>query len=367
MGYFKKWPFRVVPERNPETWADRSTLFSKMQSFLEVKEKSFPSKILVVWGAFGAGKSHLLRHFKWRLEKEKTGFVIFSPFPKQAIRGFHQLYQEAFAERMDFFLLGKTFAKIWKSRGSRNELEYLFEIADQVDNWYDFAQVVLTLGKLFSNTPNLNDPYFLVARSWLSGYKLRKQERSFLGVNDDIRTDDEAIRLFSSMIRILTSLGDIKFVIWMLDDCHVLLSRSLEKKKDLILYGLKTAFDETPDNFILALSFATKDPEAIEDFLIPDLVRRINKMEISALSEKEAFIFIKDLIEDYRYVDAPTCYPFAQEKCIHRIISEVAKSDLSPGNLMRKLDELMREAEKAIYPNLITLNFVKDFYKKHTP
>lgn len=365
MGFFKKWPFRLVPERNPQIWADRSAIFSKMQSFLEVGEKSFPSKILVVWGAFGTGKSHLLRHFKWRLEKEKIGFVIFSPFPKRTIKGFHELYQEGFVERMDFFLLGKTLAKIWKSRGDQNELEYLFEIASQVDHWYDFAQVVLTLGKLFSGTPKLNDPHFVLTRSWLSGYKLRKHERNFLGVNDNIRTDDDAIRLFSSLVRILTSLGGIRSVIWMLDDCHVLSSKSLERKRDLILYGLKTAFDECPDNFILALSFATKDPDAIEEFLIPDLLRRINRMEIAALSEKEAFIFITDLIKAYRNVNVPTYYPFTQEDCIHHIVSEVAKSSLSPGNLMSSMDKLMRETEKTVYPNLITLDFVKNFYKKH--
>jgi hypothetical protein len=220
------------------------------------------------------------------------------------------------------------------------------------------------LGKLFSGKPRSNDPYFLLARSWLSGYKLTKQERIMLGVNDDVRTDDDAIRLFSSMTRILTSLGEVSFVIWMLDDCHVLLSKTLERKKDLILFSLKTAFDECPDNLILALSFATKDPEAVDDFLIPDLLRRINRIEITALNEKEALAFIMDLIKIYRNISTPVCYPFADENCIYAIIDEVSKSDLSPGNLMSNLDKLTQEAEKTIFPNLITLDFINDFYKK---
>lgn len=364
MGYFKSWPFRLVPERNPDIWADRSKLLSKTQAFFDVKGPS-PSRILLVWGAFGAGKSHLLKHFAWRLENEKTGFVVFSPFPKQAIKGFHQLYQEAFAQKMNFYLLGETFAKIWKSEGGRDELGYLFKIAEQVDHWYDFAQVVLTLGKLFSNSPKLSDPYFFLCRTWLSGHKLRAAERRFLGVNSDIRTDEDAIRLFSSLVRLLTYVGGVRFVVWMLDDCHVLKSKFLERKKDLILYGLKTAFDECPDNFVLVLSFATKDPEAVEDFLIPDLLRRIETLKIAALSKRDAFIFVEDLLKTHQNVSTPIYYPFAQKECIDHVIEEVAKSDLSPGNLMSHLHKLVRKAEKVLYPDLITLDFVRNFYEKN--
>ena len=357
--------FRLVPERDPQIWADRSKLFLKMESIFRVKDdQTFPSKILVVWGAFGAGKSHLLRHFKWQLEKENTGFVLFSPFPKERVTGFHELYQIAFAERTNFFLLGKTFANIWKSYESRGETEFLLKITEETDYWYDFAQVVLLLGKLFSNHPNLNDPYFFLSRNWLSGYKLLKSERNYLNVRNDIRTDSDAIRLFSSMVRLLTSLGGLKFVVWMLDDCHVLLSKSLEKRKDMILHSLKTAFDECPNNLILILSFATKDPDAVEDFLIPDLLRRIRRIEIPALTEEDAYLFIKDLILMYQNVNNPIYYPFKEKTCIEKIIGNIAKTGLTPGNLMSYLDKLVSNAENNIFPSLITTDFIRKFSEK---
>jgi hypothetical protein len=362
MSYFTKWPFRLVPKRNPEIWADRAALLAEVEPYFKfVESRENISKILVLWGAFGAGKSHLLRHMKWRLENDDSGFVVYSPFPKQRIRGFRELYQASFASRMDFHTLGRNVAYIWKSYDG-DEMKFLFDVTEETDYWYDFAQVILTVGKLFINTPKISDPYFGLCRNWLMAEKLRAEERRTLGVKNDIRTDEDAIRLFSSLVRFLSGRGEIKTIVWMLDDCHILLSQELLKFKDIILYGLKTVFDETPDNLILLLSFATKDPDAVDEFLIPDLLRRIQKIDIGAMTDEDAFLFVSDLLTTYQIKKEPIYYPFEEEACIHAIITEVAKRGLSPGNLMGDLNQLVGNAEREIYPKLINFNFIQIFY-----
>jgi len=110
------------------------------------------------------------------------------------------------------------------------------------------------------------------------------------------------------------------------------------------------------------LSFSSKDPDALRDFLIPDIERRMQILEIPMLTIPDAIDFCRDLVEVYRTVDSPDTYPFSNEKCFQIVVNSIREKDeLTPGNIMVYLDQLARGAERKIYPKLIPPSFIRNF------
>src|SRR6266851_985765 len=113
MSYFRSWPFRVVPQESPETWADRKELLEKYRGIIDDVVKRRRSAISIVWGEFGAGKSHSLLHLRHTVQSELGCQVVYSPLPKQ-IRQYSDLYRQGFIGALDFSDVAKATASLWQ-------------------------------------------------------------------------------------------------------------------------------------------------------------------------------------------------------------------------------------------------------------
>lgn len=378
--YFKSWPFRVVPERSSDLWADRKKLLRYLNFLLSDSIEKKRSTLYCIWGYVGAGKSHSLLHFKWLFEKKGRAATIYSPLPKQ-MRRYADLYQQGFFNSINFLSFSRISAEIWAKLNPKGvdvggEMKALEKVNNEItDGWLDMAQVIMTLGKTVALTGSPRDPLCLLSQTWLSGKRLSKRELRELGISANIMDDSDFVRATSSVIRTLTYKGEgcdgYDSLFWMLDDCHFFASIRRQSQRDftLIQQGLRDVFDACPNNLCLLLSFASRDASKIQELLIEDVLSRICfRIEISPLSEKDSLDFIVDLINNERFRkeevrSSDAYYPYTKDviKQIIQYISQV--TDLTPRNMMKYLDEITTKAERKLYPKKIGADFIKSFFE----
>ena len=375
--YFKNWPFRVVPERSSEVWADRKKVLSDLISLVKDTEEKDRSSICIIWGYVGAGKSHSLFYLKGLTEKKAESFFILSPMPKE-IRKYADLYQYGFFKPLSFFALSRIAGDVWsklsEGLGPRNELVTLEKISAEIaGGWIDFAQAIANLGRIVSLTGSIRDPICLSVEAWLSGVRLSKSELRLLGISNSLKQETDFVRATSSIIRLLTyrknGCSGYKKVFWVLDDAHYLATlKTSPKAFNQIQQGLRDSFDACPNDLCLILSFAARDALKLDELLVEDLISRVSsRIQVPPLSDEEAFEFVSELInlEDFKKEgNEDACYPYSKE-AIHRIIKLCKdRTDLTPRNLMKLFEDVTTAAENEIYPNRIDVDFVLNFVKK---
>ena len=375
--YFKSWPFKVVPERSSEVWADRKDLLKQLDFLAKDSIEKGRSSICCFWGYVGAGKSHSLFYLKWLLEKANEGFLIYSPMPKQ-VRKYADLYQQGFFKPLSFFALSKMAAEIWKrlSKGldPRNEIATLEKLtSDIADGWIDFGQAIMNLGRTVALRSSIRDPVCLAVEAWLSGVRLSRTELRLLGVSDSIKEDSDFVRATSSIIRLLTyrknECTGYRNVFWVLDDFHSIATLKTSLKAfHQVQQGLKDAFNACPDNLCLILSFASRDSSKLDELLIEDLASRVSRrIQVPPLSDEEAAEFIVDLInfKDFKKDDDGDAYfPYTKDVIQKTIELCKERTDCTPRNLMKWFEKLTSAAESEIYPKRIDVDFVSKFFDK---
>ena len=375
--YFKSWPFRVVPERSSEIWADRKDLLKDLDLLVKDSLEKGRSSICCFWGYLGAGKSHSLFYLKWLAEKSGESLVIFSPMPKQ-IRKYADLYQQGFFKPLNFFILSKMAAEIWRILNQgldpRSEFATLEKFTSEIaDGWIDFGQAIMNLGRIVALTGSIRDPVCLAVEAWLSGVRLSKTELRRLGVSDSIKEDSDCVRATSSIIRLLTyrksECNGYGNVFWILDDSHYLatLKRS-PKAFNQVQQGLRDAFDACPDNLCIILSFASRDASKIDELLIQDLASRVSRrIQVPPLSDDEAFEFIEDLIniKNFKKDDnEDRHHPYTKDAIKKTIELCKQTTDCTPRNLMQQFEILTSAAENQIFPKRIDSDFVLKLFGK---
>lgn len=374
MSYFRAWPFRVVPERAPEVWADRKDL---LQGYLRVIDELVNRKrslITIVWGEFGAGKSHSLLHVRWKVQSQLNCHVVYSPLPKQMTQ-FSDLYRQGFAGAMNFYDVAKASALLWKRVNpsgidARMELESVERISKEISGgWSDFAQVISTLGRTVALTGSTTDPRCLAAGAWLRGQRLPTRELRLLGASSNLAYDADFVRATIALIRLFVySSAQERPFFWLLDDCHFMAGlRPSQKGLALIQQGMRDVFDGCPTNLGLVMAFASKDSSHLEELLIGDIRSRTSyKIEIPILNHNEAAEFIADLINDPAtrlQTQNNKTYPL-RSTAIQRFIDLLsATKDLTPREIMKALDQLVSKAEAKLYPKEIDDAFVTSFMK----
>lgn len=376
--YFKNWPFRVVPERLPDIWADRKKLFGELNSAFEDTLDKKRATLFCVWGYFGAGKSHSLLHFKTLFDRDGKSFVIYSSLPKE-MRRFADLYQQGFYSAINPIVFSRVAADMWtKLNPSGVELSEEMKALDTVTREItcgrmDIASVLLTLGRSVAVTKSVRDPMCLISQAWLGGERLSKRELRSLGVSSNLSDDSDFVKVASAITRMFTcqfeGLHEYGSLIWMLDDCHYFaeVKKQSQRNSAAIQQGLRDMFDLCPDSLCLALSFASGSSSITKELLAEDLQSRISRMiHIPPLSIDESFDFVVDLINNEKFRTEKNkdddYYPYTKEGIRLAIQSISRQADLTPRNIMKHFDELTSKAQNEIFPRKITSDFVKSHF-----
>lgn len=359
--YFKKNPFNVVPPKEVDFWADRTKPRIEIEHLARTFPKDPSNQIRAIWGPWGNGKSHALGYLKFRFKHHipKVNFIG-GAFPKDATT-FTKLYKQQFISNYNFQNFGQACKKLFKE--IEDDDEKFQEVNEELwDNSFDFAGIVFTTGKIFSDKRNLiealNDERFRLVRQWFNG-EVPKKNLYEIKVDKNPKVDSDFINIMTYLIRLSNSeYGGKRPVVWALDDCHVMRKPVMQPRHiHQIQQGIRTLFDQTTTGLLIILSLAATEYGKVRDLLIPDLQSRLSPDTISILqfdSEKldDAILFVEELISHPNFKDTRQSkakyFPFDKESTIRTALEKIQdlEDDFTPRRIMEHFANLQNRDTK---------------------
>lgn len=350
----RTWPFARVPDEEfCKIWADRKKLMRDIESTFNHAIKRKISQICIFWAWYGAGKTHSLMHYKWKLNQSGEAYVVFTEFPQNP-KNFLDLYK-AFSENLDFERLQEILRLVLDRWGKKSEgTERVRSFREQIANgWRDFASAAKKLA-------NGNAEEREIAELWIKASNLKKKERDAINVSANITSDDEAIRMITCIAKSITfnseKLKLPKMLIWMIDEFNRIDDVRREDYRAAIRLGLHKVFNRTSRNFCFVLACSTRSIDDIYTILGDALRDRLSvsapPMRIEPLRMDEAEQFIKELLENFRPPQTKVPenhFPFSIE-AVRYILSHMLTNNvpLTPRKVMDFHEFVLHEGEDLI-------------------
>jgi len=352
--FLRTWPFTRVPDEEfCKIWADRNKLKEEIESTFNHVIKRKLSQICIFWAWYGAGKTHSLMHYEWKLNQAGDAYAVFTEFPQNP-KKFLDLYA-AFSENLDFERLREILVRVFEYLGKKfkeNEKKKIFR-EEVAKKWRDFANAA---EKLAYGNDNQKE----TAEDWMKLVNLKKRERETIDVSNNVITDDDAIKLVSCITRSITfkaeELRSPKMLIWMIDEFNRIDDVRREDYKLAIRLGLQKVFDRTSKNFCFAFACSTRSIDDVNTILGDALRDRLSvgalPLRIEPLRMSEAEEFIMELLEKFRpaRAKAPDEYfPFTIES-VRYVLSHMLTNNvpLTPRKVMDFHEFVLHDGEEQI-------------------
>lgn len=315
-------PFQVSPtDEYAKIWADRKNVYKKISLLLELMTSDSPSEILLIWGQRGAGKTHAMKHFAYKLANEKKALIVFTDLTACSAKSFFDLYCE-FMRDLDPYALheavkGLSITK--KSKLSVNRLRLIIH-----ENWIEFLRAMLSISK---------DQYTNDVMEWLQGETVSGDVKKNIGVKRKISDDSKALRALAGTIKILQT--KYTFAGWFMDEYQTLydlLERRRFRGFENIERGLINLYNRCPSGFIFGFSFTCQQREAILKMLPEAFLRRASSIEpelsqcvvdFPLMDVTEGLEFVSDLLRFFHLQRFKNEYhPFTKE-AVQKIILNI--------------------------------------------
>lgn len=345
----KEWPFQIVPSPTfYKIWAGRKEVKQTLtQMFRRVQQRD-PSTIYLLWGYFGAGKTHSLRYFQWKLsnDKEYPTFIGYHEFPASA-KKFIEVYQ-SFIGKINFQEVEYAAKLVYESFQQEYGSNAIASLNEKISGYNDdFTNAIIAL---------VNGKEKATVHRWMRAEKAYISELKKVDIKKRIENDEDVFGLFGSLVRLLTykcgELPTFKCIIWMMDDFQKIEDLK-EDHKNAIRNGLNSLFNNCPERFCLVLSFTSRGVSAIKGLLSEALIERLPLapyVTVPPMSKEEAKDFVVDLLKQFRSEDAPPdeYFPFSSQSLDDIIDFTANKGPLLPRNVMRSFDAVLDKAEGLI-------------------
>jgi hypothetical protein len=348
--HLKDWPFQTVPdERFTKIWADRRQVLEVVYSLLNNLSRRKTSTINLIWAWYGTGKSHTLKHMVHLCQQKfKSLLPVYTEYPK-TVKSFLDLYVYFIAELgVDFIAdVGVEFINSRKSVSNKRALSSISP---------DFVAALELLEK---------DE--LLAKRFLMAEKLHRATLSKHGIGKRIETSDDAVKAVACIVKMLELSGRCSRVVWMIDEFQRIGSERTAVSED-INTGLHSVYNACPNSFSLLFSFSVREKQKMFKHLSKEIIDRIGIqkiIEVPKMSSQDAFIFISDLLYEFRPDPdkvPSTFYPF-EDEAVKYIIALIEKtSELKPRSIMQFFNAVLEVADLQIAQGMmksIDLEFAK--------
>jgi hypothetical protein len=352
--FLKEWPFQIVPSPTfYKIWAGRNEIKQTLIKMFERVQQRNPSLIYLLWGYFGAGKTHSLRYFQWKLSNDKIfpTLVGYHEFPVSA-KKFIDVYQ-GFITSINFHEIERVAKIVCEHLHEKHGDNVIKQINDEISHYNgDFTNAVISLA---------NNKETAIIRRWICAEKVYLTDLRKASIEKRIEKDEDVFNLLGCLVRLLTykcdELPTFKSIIWMIDDFHEIEALK-ESYRDVIRHGLTSIFNSCPEHFCLVLAFTSRSITVVKGLLSESLLERLplaSLVSIPPMTKEEAREFILDLLRQFRPEEKPPdeYYPFSLE-AINDIIDFTAKRGvLLPRNIMTSFDVVLNKAEELIKNGLL--------------
>ena len=348
----KKNPFRtLVTEESTKHWAGMSEIKGMLEDIVRSVQPDDigQSECVILYGAYGGGKTHALRYFTRKIRKENMGYAFYVGKVRLSAKStFLVLYKTIINENKTMLLellekvIGAVHEEVSIARKSgkypnlRGDEVYSQQIIDDMASPTS-AHLISELFKKYDGLINANEndiAQFLTSAS--------------------IASDDySAASALASLIAVMTSpLGnqpapyDAAYVF--LDEVEDLLSM---KYADLYVFqgAIRELLNRTADsNCAILLSMTIGTPEELEAQLEPFLIERLTRphIQMKELQDDDAKIFVTDFLQSARLTNENLSQPFSPftEEAIDFLLER--DPQIVPRRILRNMGSVFERATR---------------------
>lgn len=349
MQYFKEniWPYDIVSDESSNVWADQTDLNKQIHELVDESDKIPKKSLVLVWGYYGAGKTHKLHRMRTLVEGKINGTCIYSAIPENP-KNFGEIYKSLFFDQIYERFIEKFAKDFFNSSLSREEIKK--KISNEITrNNPDMSAVLLKLFTVIQNEGTESSQITQI-RQWLRGESLNKYTREWFGRK--LKEDRDFVNATQMILRALLYKNEdgasTKPVYWIIDDCHFLHSLG-PNKFNSIQKGFLDIFNVAPEKFVLIFAFAVGTQDQIR--ILPDLQSRVdNNLHVHVLTKNDALKYIRDLHTNKNFVRVEHVnkyYPLNEEsaKKLIELIEETSGMRLLPRVINKLLDKIVRSAQ----------------------
>ena len=221
--------FQLDPQLDSNIFVGRDDVKSKLDDRLK---RSMPTKSAMhtmIYGDFGAGKTHTLNYAARFLAEQKLDVLpIFVGSPRIDEKSDPSDLYRSIILAMSTSNIFSIFVKIFDSIQDRiKETQDLYKRVDVIDEVIRNRDLSFVLYRYITSRPAED---FLVAK-WLSGEKLSAKEKGTLQVMQDNSDPNTAIQTLISLLTLFKTISK-KYVLLLLDEMETLENLPSRKQRD---------------------------------------------------------------------------------------------------------------------------------------
>lgn len=326
------WPFQVVPsEESAKTWVGRPDFERKLHGLLRTVRRIHPSRIVLLWAAYGAGKTHALRYLAHLTSDQQDVRALYVVTPK-GIRHFLDVYRAMVHAALRSDLISELGLALYRRSGP-----------EQPTN----------LRRALVRIVSLNEPQTRAPVSWLKAEKVAAADLRASGLTRRLETSADGIDTLNEFVELLRTQLGVKLIL-MLDEIQEL-GELASRHLDEAIGGLHKVFDRNTEDLTFVFSFTTAAQDTVQAIIGTTLYeRRSDVLTLPALSAEEGVSFVRGLIEAHSIDKVRAPFPFTSD-AIEAIVDHVAgRGGLTPRELIRAFDTILRDAEMDIQDGVLS-------------
>jgi hypothetical protein len=320
------WPFNTVPsEETAAVWVGRPEARRRLQMLLRTVSRVPASQIVLLWAAYGAGKTHALKHLQG-LARQKPDLLALYVATPEGIRSFLDIYRAV----IDSALLAGTLAAAGRDLFTKVGLP----------GGTDLERALIRIGTL-----PLEAHETQTAISWLKAEKVPMRDLRDIGITHRLETTAHGIDCLNDLVQILQREGAVK-VLLLLDEIQEI-DQLDPKRRNEAVGGLHKVFDRNTEGLTMMLSFTTATQAQVKRIIGDALFdRRSEILSLPPISSDEAVELVEGLMSEWCIDKTRSPFPF-QQSSINAVVAEVEKQSrlLTPREVIRAFNAILREAD----------------------
>lgn len=322
----RAWPFNIVPsDQTAAVWIGRPEAKRRLGLLLRTVSRVPASQIVLLWAAYGAGKTHALKHLQGLARENPDLLALYIATP-EGIRSFLDIYRAIIDSALAAGTLAAAGRDLFTRVGApgRNDLE----------------RALIRIGTL-----PLEDRETRTAISWLKAEKVPMRDLRDIGVNHRLESTGDGVEALNDLITVLQRDGAVRLIL-LLDEIQEI-DQLDPKRRNEAIGGLHKVFDRNTEGLTMVLSFTTATQAQVKRIIGDALFdRRSETLSLPPINADEATELVEGLVREWSIEEARSPFPF-ETGCIAPIVDEIAKGSrlLTPREVIRAFNAVLREAD----------------------
>lgn len=320
------WPFNMVPsEETAAVWIGRPEARRRLRILFRTMTRVPASQIVLLWAAYGAGKTHALKHLQGMTSDRRDLLALYVATP-EGIRSFLDIYRAIIDASLEAGVLDSAGKVLFKriGRPGRTDLERAL-----------IRMATLPIDSLEVRT----------AIAWLRAEKVPMRDLRDVDINRRLESTADGVDCLNELIHVLQRDGAMK-VLLLLDEIQEI-DQLDQKRRTEAIGGLHKVFDRNTEGLTLVLSFTTATQAQVKRIIGDALFdRRSETLSLPPISVDEGIELIEGLLSAWSIDETKSPFPFDPTSLKPTVEAvDAASRLLTPRDVIRAFNAILREAD----------------------